>query len=92
MPPSFTAPFVVADAISRAQSTNPDDIRKALLETNMPAESLISPYEGVRFHPVTHDNILGDHYTHRCKREFRVVWPFDLAAVPYVFPFPEWKK
>ena len=90
---SFTAPFVVADAISRAQSTNPDDIRKALLETNMPAESLISPYEGVRFHPVTHDNVLGRSlYLQVQKGEFRVVWPFDLAAVPYVFPFPEWKK
>jgi len=25
-----------------------------------------------------------------CK--FRVVWPFELAAVPYVYPFPGWGK
>ncbi len=90
---SFTAPFVVADAINRAGSTNPDDIRKALLETNIPGESLISPYEGVRFHPTTHDNILGRSlYLQVQEGRFRVVWPFDLAAVPYVFPFPEWNK
>lgn len=90
---SFTAPFVVADAINRAKSTKPDDIRKALLETNMPAESLISPYEGVRFHPKTHDNILGRSlYLQIQNGDFRVVWPFDLAAVPYVYPFPGWSK
>jgi len=89
---SFTAPFVVADAINRAKSTNPDDIRKALLETDMPGSSLISPYDGVRFDPVTHDNVLGKSlYLQVQNGQFRVVWPFDLAAVPYVYPFPAWK-
>ncbi len=89
---SFTAPFVVADAINRAKSTKPDDIRKALLTTNMPASSLISPYEGVKFDPVTHDNVLARSlYLQVQNGKFRVVWPFDLAAVPYVFPFPAWK-
>lgn len=90
---SFTAPFVVADAINRAKSTKPEDIRKALLETNMPASSLISPYEGVRFDPETHDNVLARSlYLQIQNGTFRVVWPFELAAVPYVYPFPGWGK
>ncbi|MCR4424704.1 MAG: ABC transporter substrate-binding protein [Firmicutes bacterium] len=90
---SFTAPFVVADAINRAKSTKPDDIRKALLETDLPADALISPYEGVRFDPVTHDNVLARSlYLQIQGGKFRVVWPFELAAVPYVFPFPGWKR
>ncbi|NLY51672.1 MAG: ABC transporter substrate-binding protein, partial [Firmicutes bacterium] len=90
---SFTAPFVVADAINRAGSADPAAIRKALLETNMSADDLISPYDGVRFDPETHDNVLGKSlYLQIQEGQFRVVWPFDLAAVPYVFPFPGWEK
>jgi len=90
---SFTAPFVVADAINRAGSTDPEAIRKALLETDIPAEHLISPYEGVRFDPVTHDNVLARSlYLQILDGEFRVVWPFELAAVPYVYPFPAWSN
>lgn len=90
---SFSAPFVVADAINRAGSTDPAAIRQALLETNMPAEGLISPYEGVQFDPETHDNLGGRSlYLQIQDGQFRVVWPFDLAAVPYVFPFPAWKR
>lgn len=90
---SFTAPFVVADAINRAGSTDPEAIRKALLETDILAEHLISPYEGVRFDPVTHDNVLARSlYLQILDGEFRVVWPFELAAVPYVYPFPAWSN
>lgn len=90
---SFTAPFVVADAINRAKSTKPDDIRKALLETNIPAADLISPYMGVKFDPKTHDNVLARSlYLQVQNGKFRVVWPFELAAVDYVYPFPGWGK
>jgi branched-chain amino acid transport system substrate-binding protein len=90
---SFTAPFVVADAINRAKSTKPDDIRKALLETNIPPEHLISPYQGVRFDPKTHDNLLARSlYLQVQNGKFRVVWPFELAAVDYVYPFPGFGK
>jgi branched-chain amino acid transport system substrate-binding protein len=89
---SFMAPFVIADAINRAKSTKPDDIRKALLETNMPATSVITAYDGVRFDPVTHDNVLAKSlYLQIQKGKLRVVWPFNLAAVPYVYPFA-WGK
>ncbi|MGE5552976.1 MAG: ABC transporter substrate-binding protein [Betaproteobacteria bacterium] len=90
---SFTAPFIVADAINRAKSTKPEDIRKALLETNIPPEHLISPYLGVKFDPKTHDNVLARSlYLQVQGGKFRVVWPFELAAVPYVYPFPGWSK
>lgn len=90
---SFTAPFVVADAINRAKSTKPEDIRKALLATNIPPDHLISPYMGVKFDPKTHENVLGRSlYLQVQNGKFRVVWPFELAAVPYVYPFPGWGK
>ncbi|HOY88450.1 MAG TPA: ABC transporter substrate-binding protein [Bacillota bacterium] len=89
---SFTAPFVIADAINRAKSTKPEDIRKALLETNMPASALITAYDGVKFDPVTHDNTLAKSlYLQIQGGKLRVVWPFNLAAVPYSYPFA-WGK
>jgi len=40
---------VLADAINRAGSAKPDDIRKALMATNVPGEQTIMPWKGVRF-------------------------------------------
>ena len=54
---SFMAPFVLADAINRAKSTNPDAILKALNETNIPGNQLINPWQGIKFDPKTHQNI-----------------------------------
>ena len=89
---SFTAPFILADAINRAKSTKPEDIRKALLETNLPASAVITAYDGVKFDPVTHDNVLGKSlYLQFQKSKLRVVWPFNLAGVPYTYPFA-WGK
>ena len=40
---------VLADAINRAGSAKPDDIRKALVATNIPGDQTIMPWKGVRF-------------------------------------------
>lgn len=40
---------VLADAINRAGSAKPDDIRRALVATNVPGEQTIMPWKGVRF-------------------------------------------
>lgn len=90
---SFTAPFVLADAINRAKSTDADAIQKALMATDMPASSFISPYEGCKFDPQTHDNMLARSlYLQIQNQQYRVVWPLDMAAVPYIFPFKPWTQ
>ena len=40
---------VLADAINRAGSAKPDDIRRALMATNVPGDQTIMPWKGVRF-------------------------------------------
>jgi branched-chain amino acid transport system substrate-binding protein len=89
---SFMAPFVIADAINRAKSTDPDAILKALNETNIPGNQLIYPWQGIKFDPKTHQNIyakgtlvqvLGQNYV--------TVWPFEAASKPFVWPFPAWQ-
>ena len=40
---------VLADAINRAGSARPDDIRRALMATNVPGDQTIMPWKGIRF-------------------------------------------
>jgi branched-chain amino acid transport system substrate-binding protein len=90
---AFTGMMVLAEAINRAGSLNPKAIRNALLNTNMPADVLIMPWDGVRFDPKTHQNIHGkgiicqiidlDYYT---------VWPWNLATKELIWPMPTWRE
>jgi branched-chain amino acid transport system substrate-binding protein len=46
---ALTAFTVLVDAINRARSTDPGDIRKALVAANVPPEQPLMPWIGVRF-------------------------------------------
>jgi branched-chain amino acid transport system substrate-binding protein len=88
---SFMAPFILADAINRAKSTNPDAIVKALSETNIPGNQLIYPWQGIKFDPKTHQNIYARGTLVQIQnQEYVTVWPFDAASKPVVWPFPSW--
>ena len=90
---SFTALIVLADAINRAGSTNAEAIRKALLDTNIPAEQLVMPWKGVKFDQRTGQNLLGTGIIVQAfDRKYHTVWPFELAARDFVFPFPAWSR
>lgn len=90
---AFTAMMVLADAINRAGSTEPAKIQKALLETNLKADQLIMPWDGVKFDPQTHQNMLGKGIIVQIQGEkYYTVWPFDLATRDIVWPFPKWDK
>jgi len=90
---AFTAMIVLADAINRAGSTEPAKIQKALLETDMKADQLIMPWDGVRFDPKTHQNLLGKGIIVQVQNgEYYTVWPFGLATKEVVWPFPKWSN
>lgn len=90
---AFTATIVLADAINRAGSTEPAKIQKALLETNIKGEQLIMAWDGVKFDPKTHQNVLGKGVIVQVQNgEYYTVWPLDLATKDVVWPFPKWEK
>ena len=90
---SFTAPFVLADAINRAKSTKPDDIVKALSATNIPGDQVLYPWNGIKFDPQSHQNIHARGTLVQILDEtYTTVWPFEGAAKEVVWPFPGWKK
>ncbi len=90
---SFTGMIVLADAINRAKSTVPAKIQQALAATNIKADQLIMPWDGVRFDPKTHQNVLGKGIIVQIQKGERyTVWPFSLATKQVIWPFPNWRS
>ncbi|MCL4458663.1 MAG: ABC transporter substrate-binding protein [Chloroflexi bacterium] len=90
---NFTGTLTMLDAINRAGSTSPEAIRKALLETNIPGDQLIMPWDGVKFDPNTGQNILGRGIVVQAQGEvYYTVWPFELAAKDVIWPIPKWSE
>ena len=90
---AFTGVLVIADAINRAGSTDPEAIREALLETNIPGDKLIMPWDGIRFDRVTHQNTLGKGIICQIiEQEYCTVWPRNLATRELVWPMPKWEE
>lgn len=88
---SFTALLVLAEAINRAGSTDPEAIRQALLQTDIPGDRLIVPWKGVKFDEKTHQNIYARSVNIQIiDGEYYTVWPFDLATREVVWPMPKW--
>nr|QNO55615.1 hypothetical protein JLLEDACL_00014 [Methanosarcinales archaeon ANME-1 ERB7] len=90
---AFTGMLVLADAINRAGSTDPEKIRKALLETNLSSDEIIMPWDGVMFDRETHQNILGKGII--CQiidQEYYTVWPWNLATKELIWPMPRWEE
>jgi len=89
---SFTAPFVVADAINRAKATEAEAMVKALLETSLGPDQVVYPWEGVKFDPQTHQNVYARGILVQVQNgQYVTVWPFQSAAKDVVWPFPGWK-
>ena len=87
------APFVLADAINRAKSTQSEAVVKALLATNISGDQVIYPWKGIKFDPKSHQNIYATGTLVQIQEEqYNTVWPFESAAKDVVWPFPGWKK
>ncbi len=87
---AFTGMAVLADAINRAGSTAPEDIRKALAATDIPADRLIMPWKGIRF-DAAGQNELGQGIIVQVQDgKYVTVWPFDVATRDIIFPIPAW--
>jgi len=89
---AFTAVFALADAINRAGSTKPEDIQKALRETNIPGDQLIMPWGGIQY-DATGQNKLGAGIIVQVQDgKYVTVWPFGLASKDVTWPLPAWAE
>ncbi|MFT3963522.1 ABC transporter substrate-binding protein [Propionivibrio sp.] len=89
---SFTGLFTLADAINRAKATEPEAVRKALSETDIPGSQLIMPWSGVKF-DATGQNTLGSGIIVQVQDgKYVTVWPLSIASKEIIWPMPAWDK
>jgi branched-chain amino acid transport system substrate-binding protein len=89
---TFTGLMVIADAINRAGSTEPEAIRKALVATNIPASALIMPWGGVKFDESGQNTLGRGILVQIVGGTYHTVYPFNLATQDVVWPMPKWDQ
>jgi branched-chain amino acid transport system substrate-binding protein len=82
--------LVLADAINRAGSTDPEKIRQALVATDLKADQMVAGYNGVKF-DAKGQNVLGSSVLIQMKAgQYLPVWPQDRATEALVLPYKGW--
>ena len=89
---AFTGFLALMDAINRAGSTDPEKIRVALTETDIPPEKLIVPWRGIKFGPDGHNVLQRGILMQVQKGKYCTIYPFELASCDLVYPMPSWKE
>jgi branched-chain amino acid transport system substrate-binding protein len=83
---SFTAVLALVRAIDQARSVDPQRVRAALLNLDIPGRDTIMPWNGIRF-DVKHQNAgAAGVVEQKVQDTFRVVFPAELAADRTVWP------
>ena len=81
---------VVADALKRAKSLTPKDVRDALTATNM--KTVFGPVKFISYGKKTQQNKLDTYMVQWQKGELEAVWPKNVSTKPYVYPTLPWDK
>ncbi len=89
---AFTGFLALMDAINRAGTTDPEKIRMALSETDIPPEKLIVPWRGIKFGPDGHNVLQRGILMQVQKGKYCTIYPFSLASCDVVYPMPSWKE
>ena len=89
---SFTGLMVLADALNRAKSSEPEAVRKALSETNLKGAQLIMPWGGVKFDESGQNTLGRGILVQIVGGKYNTVWPFSMASREVVWPMPAWDK
>jgi branched-chain amino acid transport system substrate-binding protein len=84
------AMFVLADAINRAGSTEPQAIQKALQETDLKPEQLIMGYKGVKFDQTGQNTLASTYLIQLFGNDYVAVWPAKSAQHALEYPFKGW--
>jgi branched-chain amino acid transport system substrate-binding protein len=89
---TFTGLMVMADAINRAGSTDPEAIRKALAATNIEGKHLIMPWDGVKFDDKGQNTLGRGILVQIVDGKYNTVWPFSMASRDVIWPMPKWEQ
>jgi branched-chain amino acid transport system substrate-binding protein len=83
---AYAAAYVIADVLARADSLEPEDVRRALAETRL--TTVFGPVEFVSYDGKTNQNRLHTYLGQWIDGRLELVWPQAVAQADYVFPVP----
>jgi branched-chain amino acid transport system substrate-binding protein len=83
--------FVLADAINRAGSIEPDKIQAALKATDLKADQLMIGYNGVKFDDTGQNTLASTFLIQLQGKEYVSVWPANRATGTLQLPMKGWR-
>jgi branched-chain amino acid transport system substrate-binding protein len=83
--------FVLADAINRAGSSDPDKIQAALQATDLKADQLMIGYNGVKFDSTGQNTLASTFLIQLQGKQYVSVWPSSLATGKLELPMKGWR-
>jgi len=86
---AYAAMYVIADALKRARSMTPDDVRDALAETDM--MTVFGPVRFISYRKKSQQNRLPVFLVQWVDDKIETVWPRKTATTKYVYPMPPWR-
>lgn len=80
----YSAAFVIADALKRAKSMDPDDIQESLTKTDI--MTVFGPVKFVSYDNMTNQNKLPTYLVQWIDGKQELVWPKSTATKDFVYP------
>ena len=87
---SYGAIYVIADALKRAKSLTPEDVKDALANTNI--MTVFGPVKFISYGKKTQQNRLPTYLVQWLDGKLETIWPSNVATARYVYPAPEWSE
>jgi len=87
---AYSAMYVIADALKRANSLTPADVREALAKTNL--ITAFGPVKFIAYDKKTNQNKLPTFLVQWQKGKLETVWPAKVATQKYIYPAPKWSQ
>jgi len=84
----FQKVLVLADVLERAKSLSGDDLRQALVDTNIPREKLVLPWKAVKFDATGQNSGVTVIMVQWQTNDYKLVYPFDLNPASIIYPMP----
>ena len=85
----YSSAYVIADALKRAKSLTPDDVRESLSKTDM--MTIFGPVKFVEYEKMKNQNQLPTYLVQWIDGKLELVWPKEVAKKSYVYPI-DWEK
>jgi branched-chain amino acid transport system substrate-binding protein len=84
--------LVLAEAINRAGSTDPEKIQAALKATDLKADQLMIGYRGVNFDETGQNTLSATYLIQLHGKTYESVWPENRATAKFEWPMKGWRK